>query len=94
MGVVLAVHTAGCGSTEPPAGNRSEPPVSDEAEQNGVGNQEDNMSAEDRAQMETADTDGSNILIAYLLFGELSAPRFFTLNAPVFRMVWINIQNS
>ena len=38
MGVVLAVHTAGCGSTEPPAGNRSEPPVSDEAEQNGVGN--------------------------------------------------------
>lgn len=30
----------------------------------------------------------------YVLFGELSAPRFFTLNAPVFRMVWINIQNS
>lgn len=30
----------------------------------------------------------------YLLFGKLSAPRFFTLNAPVFRMVWINIQNS
>ena len=29
-----------------------------------------------------------------VLFGELSAPRFFTLNAPVFRMVWINIQNS
>lgn len=29
-----------------------------------------------------------------MLFGELSAPRFFTLNAPVFRMVWINIQNS
>ncbi|MDE6913120.1 MAG: hypothetical protein K2P35_05420, partial [Lachnospiraceae bacterium] len=25
-----------------------------------------------------------------VLFGELSAPRFFTLNAPVFRMVWIN----
>lgn len=70
MGVVLAVHTAGCGSTEPPAGNRSEPPVSDEAEQNGVGNQEDNMSAEDRAQMETADTDGSNILIAYFTAGE------------------------
>lgn len=72
MGVVLAVHTAGCGSTEPPAGNRSEPPVSDEAEQNGVGNQEDNMSAEDRAQMETADTDGSNILIAYFTAGENS----------------------
>ena len=72
MGVVLAVHTAGCGSTEPPAGNRSEPPVSDEAEQNGVGNQEDNMSAEDRAQMETADTDGSNILIAYFAAGENS----------------------
>ena len=31
---------------------------------------------------------------AKVLFGELSAPRFFTLNAPVFRMVWINIQNS
>ena len=30
----------------------------------------------------------------HLLFGKLSAPRFFTLNAPVFRMVWINIQNS
>ncbi len=29
-----------------------------------------------------------------VLFGKLSAPRFFTLNAPVFRMVWINIQNS
>ena len=72
MGVVLAVHTAGCGSTEPPAGNRSEPPVSDEAEQNGVGNQEDNMSVEDRAQMETADTDGSNILIAYFTAGENS----------------------
>ena len=72
MGVVLAVHTAGCGSTEPPAGNRSEPPVSDEAEQNGVGNQEDNMSAEDRAQTETADTDGSNILIAYFTAGENS----------------------
>lgn len=72
MGVVLAVHTAGCGSTEPPAGNRSEPPVSDEAEQNGVGNQEDNMSAEDRAQMETADTDGSNILIAFFTAGENS----------------------
>ena len=72
LGVVLAVHTAGCGSTEPPAGNRSEPPVSDEAEQNGVGNQEDNMSAEDRAQMETADTDGSNILIAYFTAGENS----------------------
>lgn len=72
MGVALAVHTAGCGSTEPPAGNRSEPPVSDEAEQNGVGNQEDNMSAEDRAQMETADTDGSNILIAYFTAGENS----------------------
>ncbi len=72
MGVVLAVHTAGCGSTEPPAGNRSEPPASDEAEQNGVGNQEDNMSAEDRAQMETADTDGSNILIAYFTAGENS----------------------
>lgn len=72
MGVVLAVHTVGCGSTEPPAGNRSEPPVSDEAEQNGVGNQEDNMSAEDRAQMETADTDGSNILIAYFTAGENS----------------------
>lgn len=72
MGVVLAVHTAGCGSTEPPAGNRSEPLVSDEAEQNGVGNQEDNMSAEDRAQMETADTDGSNILIAYFTAGENS----------------------
>lgn len=72
MGVVLAVHTAGCGSTEPPAGNRSEPPVSDEAEQNGVGNQEDNMSAEDRAQMETADTDGSNILIVYFTAGENS----------------------
>ena len=72
MGVVLAVHTAGCGSTEPPAGNRSEPPVSDEAEQNGVGNQEDNMSAEDRAQMETADTDGSNILIAVFTAGENS----------------------
>ena len=72
MGVVLAVHTAGCGSTEPPAGNRSEPPVSDEAEQNDVGNQEDNMSAEDRAQMETADTDGSNILIAFFTAGENS----------------------
>lgn len=72
MGVVLAVHTVGCGSTEPPAGNRSEPPVSDEAEQNGVGNQEDNMSVEDRAQMETADTDGSNILIAYFTAGENS----------------------
>ena len=72
MGVVLAVHTAGCGSTEPPAGNRSEPPVSDEAEQNGVGNQEDNMSVEDRAQMETADTDGSNILIVYFTAGENS----------------------
>ena len=72
MGVVLAVHTAGCGSTEPPAGNRSEPPVSDEAEQNGVGNQEDNMSVEDRAQMETADTDGSKILIAYFSAGENS----------------------
>ncbi len=72
MGVVLAVHTVGCGSTEPPAGNRSEPPVSDEAEQNGVGNQEDNMSVEDRAQMETADTDGSKILIAYFSAGENS----------------------
>lgn len=72
MGVVLAVHTAGCGSTEPPAGNRSEPPASDEAEQNGVGNQEDNMSVEDRTQMETADTDGSNILIAYFTAGENS----------------------
>lgn len=72
MGVVLAVHTVGCGSTEPPAGNRSEPPVSDEAEQNGVGNKEDNMSVEDRAQMETADTDGSNILIAYFSAGENS----------------------
>lgn len=72
IGVVLAVHTVGCGSTEPPAGNRSEPPVSDEAEQNGVGNQEDNMSVEDRAQMETADTDGSNILIAYFTAGENS----------------------
>lgn len=72
IGVVLALQTAGCGSTEPPAGNRSEPPVSDEAEQNGVGNQEDNMSAEDRAQMETADTDGSNILIAYFTAGENS----------------------
>ncbi len=72
MGVVLAVHTAGCGSTEPPAGNRSEPPVSDEAEQNGVGNQEDNMSVEDRTQMETADTDVSNILIAYFTAGENS----------------------
>lgn len=72
MGVVLAVHTAGCGSTEPPAGNRSEPPVSDEAEQNGVGNQEDNMSVEYRTQMETADTDGSNILIAYFTAGENS----------------------
>ena len=28
-----------------------------------------------------------------LLFGKLSAPTFFTLNAPVFQMVWINIQN-
>ena len=72
IGVVLALQTAGCGSTEPPAGNRSEPPVSDEAEQNGVGNQEDNMSAEDRAQMETADTDGSNILIAFFTAGENS----------------------
>ena len=72
IGVVLALQTAGCGSTEPPAGNRSEPPVSDEAEQNGVGNQEDNMSAEDRTQMETADTDGSNILIAYFTAGENS----------------------
>lgn len=72
MGVVLAVHTAGCGSTEPPAGNRSEPPVSDEAGQNGVGNQEDNMFVEDRTQTETADTDGSNILIAYFTAGENS----------------------
>lgn len=38
--------------------------------------------------------DGIDIARDYLLFGELSAPRFFTLNAPVFRMVWINIQNS
>lgn len=29
----------------------------------------------------------------YVLFGKLSAPTFFTLNAPVFQMVWINIQN-
>lgn len=29
----------------------------------------------------------------YMLFGKLSAPTFFTLNAPVFQMVWINIQN-
>lgn len=72
IGVVLALQTAGCGSTEPPAGNRSEPPVSDEAEQNDVGNQEDNMSVEDRTQMETADTDGSNILIAYFTAGENS----------------------
>lgn len=28
-----------------------------------------------------------------VLFGKLSAPTFFTLNAPVFQMVWINIQN-
>lgn len=34
------------------------------------------------------------ISILTVLFGELSAPRFFTLNAPVFRIVWINIQNS
>ena len=30
---------------------------------------------------------------AKVLFGKLSAPTFFTLNAPVFQMVWINIQN-
>lgn len=38
--------------------------------------------------------ENGNIYPIYVLFGELSAPRFFTLNAPVFRMVWINIQNS
>ncbi|MEY8336136.1 hypothetical protein AALB53_24170, partial [Lachnospiraceae bacterium 47-T17] len=32
------------------------------------------------------ETYGSDIL----LFGKLSAPTFFTLNAPVFQMVWIN----
>ncbi|MEY8336275.1 hypothetical protein AALB53_24955, partial [Lachnospiraceae bacterium 47-T17] len=28
--------------------------------------------------------------VRYVLFGKLSAPTFFTLNAPVFQMVWIN----
>ena len=32
-------------------------------------------------------------VLSQLLFGKLSAPTFFTLNAPVFQMVWINIQN-
>ena len=34
-----------------------------------------------------------NAIEAHVLFGKLSAPTFFTLNAPVFQMVWINIQN-
>ncbi|MEY8336233.1 DUF3846 domain-containing protein, partial [Lachnospiraceae bacterium 47-T17] len=31
------------------------------------------------------------VAIVCMLFGKLSAPTFFTLNAPVFQMVWINI---
>lgn len=40
----------------------------------------------------TFDADGGE-MEGGVLFGKLSAPTFFTLNAPVFQMVWINIQN-
>ena len=71
MGVILALHTAGCGSSDLSTGNRSERPVSDERGQNGVENQE-NISVEDRTQVAAADTDGSKILIAYFSAGENS----------------------
>ena len=71
MGVILALQTAGCGSSDLSTGNRSERPVSDERGQNGVENQE-NISVEDRTQVAVADTDGSKILIAYFSAGENS----------------------
>lgn len=71
MGVILALQTAGCGSSDLSTGNRSERPVSDERGQNGVENQE-NISVEDKTQVAAADTDGSKILIAYFSAGENS----------------------
>ena len=71
MGVILALQTAGGGSSDLSTGHRSERPVSDERGQNGVENQE-NISVEDRTQVAVADTDGSKILIAYFSTGENS----------------------
>ena len=48
---------------------------------------------QERTIKQIQEAGGKTYVVTYMLFGKLSAPTFFTLNAPVFQMVWINIQN-